>query len=32
MLAYPETQARAHAELDGVVGCFRLPTFVDYPF
>jgi len=32
MLAYPETQARAHAELDAVVGRFRLPTFADYPF
>jgi cytochrome P450 len=31
MLAYPETQARAHAELDGVVGRTRLPTFADYP-
>ena len=31
MLAYPETQARAHAELDAVVGCTRLPTFADYP-
>ncbi|KAI0255208.1 cytochrome P450 [Lactifluus subvellereus] len=31
MLAYPETQARAHAELDAVVGRNRLPTFADYP-
>ena len=31
MLAYPETQARAHAELDSVVGRARLPTFADYP-
>ena len=31
MLAYPETQARAHAELDAVIGRTRLPTFVDYP-
>jgi cytochrome P450 len=31
MLAYPETQARAHAELDAVVGRVRLPTFADYP-
>jgi cytochrome P450 len=31
MLAYPETQARAHAELDAVVGRGRLPTFADYP-
>jgi cytochrome P450 len=31
MLAYPETQSRAHAELDSVVGRERLPTFADYP-
>jgi cytochrome P450 len=31
MLAYPETQARAHAELDAVIGRTRLPTFADYP-
>ena len=31
MLAYPETQARAQAELDAVVGRARLPTFADYP-
>jgi cytochrome P450 len=31
MLAYPEMQARAHAELDAVVGRDRLPTFADYP-
>jgi cytochrome P450 len=31
MLAYPETQARAHEELDAVVGRARLPTFADYP-
>jgi len=31
MLAYPETQARAHAELDAVVGRSRLPTFADLP-
>ena len=31
MLAYPETQARAHAELDAVVGRDRLPTFADHP-
>jgi cytochrome P450 len=31
MLAYPETQARAQAELDAVVGRSRLPTFADYP-
>ena len=29
MLAYPETQACAHAELDAVVGCGHLPTFAD---
>jgi cytochrome P450 len=32
MLAYPETQARAQAELDAVVGRSRLPTFADYSF
>jgi hypothetical protein len=32
MLVYPETQARAQAELDAVVGRERLPTFADYPF
>ena len=33
MLAYPETQARAYAELDAVVGRsrLRLPTFADLP-
>ena len=31
MLAYPETQARAQAELDAVVGRARPPTFADYP-
>ena len=31
ILAYPETQARAHAELDAVIGRTRLPTFADYP-
>ena len=31
MLAYPETQARAQAELDAVVGRTRSPTFADYP-
>ena len=30
MLAYPETQAHAQAELDTVVGRARLPTFADY--
>ena len=29
MLAYPETQARAHVELDAVVGRARLLTFAD---
>ena len=31
MLAYPETQSRAQAELDAVVGRARPPTFADYP-
>jgi cytochrome P450 len=31
MVAYPETQARAHAELDAIVGRGRVPTFADYP-
>ena len=31
MLVYPETQARAQAELDAVVGRARIPTFADYP-
>ena len=31
MLAYPEMQARAHAELDAVVGRSHLPTFADLP-
>jgi cytochrome P450 len=31
MIAYPDTQARAQAELDAVVGRSRLPTFADYP-
>ncbi|KAH8984447.1 cytochrome P450 [Lactarius akahatsu] len=30
MLAYPEIQARAQAELDAVVGRTRLPNFADY--
>jgi cytochrome P450 len=30
MLTYPETQARAQAELDAVVGRARLPTFSYY--
>jgi cytochrome P450 len=32
MLAYPSAQARAHAELDEVVGRARPPTFADVPF
>ncbi|KAH9054050.1 cytochrome P450 [Lactarius deliciosus] len=31
MLAYPEVQSRAHAELDEVVGGARPPTFADLP-
>ena len=31
MLAYPETQTRAHTELDAVIGRTRFPTFADYP-
>ena len=31
VLAYPETQSRAQAELDAVVGRTRLPTFADLP-
>jgi len=31
MVAYPETQSRAHVELDAVVGRARLPNFADYP-
>ncbi|KAI0051317.1 cytochrome P450 [Auriscalpium vulgare] len=31
MLAYPETQKRAQAELDTVVGRTRMPTFADLP-
>jgi len=31
MLAYPEVQNRAHAELDEVVGSGRPPTFSDLP-
>jgi hypothetical protein len=30
ILAYPETQARAQAEIDVVVGRTRLPTFADH--
>ena len=32
MIAYPAVQARAHAELDEVVGFARSPTFADVPF
>ncbi|KAI9433722.1 cytochrome P450 [Lactarius indigo] len=32
MLVYPNVQARAHAELDEVVGRARPPTFADVPF
>ena len=32
MLVYPSVQARAHAELDEVVGRARTPTFADLPF
>ena len=32
MLAYPAVQARAHAELDEIVGRDRSPTFADVPF
>ena len=32
MLVYPAVQARAHAELDEVVGRARPPTFADVPF
>jgi cytochrome P450 len=31
MVAFPEVQHRAKAELDAVVGRARLPTFVDAP-
>lgn len=31
MLAFPEVQVRAHAELDEVVGRTRAPTFADLP-
>ena len=29
--AFPDTQKKAQAELDEVVGRHRLPTFADYP-
>ena len=31
MLAFPEVQRRAQAEIDDVVGRDRLPTFADSP-
>ena len=31
LLAHPEVQARAHAELDEVIGSARPPTFADLP-
>ena len=31
MVAFPQVQRRAQAELDAVVGCTRLPTFADAP-
>lgn len=31
MLAYPETQSRAQAEIDAIVGRARPPSFADYP-
>lgn len=31
MVAFPEVQSRAQAELDAVVGRGRLPTFADAP-
>jgi cytochrome P450 len=31
MIAFPEVQRRAHAELDTIVGRDRLPTFADAP-
>ena len=30
MVAYPETQKRAQAELDSIVGRDRVPTFSDF--
>ncbi len=30
MIVYPETEKRAQAELDAVVGRDRLPSFADY--
>jgi Cytochrome P450 len=31
MIAFPEVQRRAQAEIDAVVGRDRLPTFADAP-
>jgi cytochrome P450 len=31
MIAFPEVQCRAQAEIDAVVGRDRLPTFTDTP-
>ena len=31
MIAYPQVQSRAHAELDEVIGSARPPTFADIP-
>jgi cytochrome P450 len=31
MIAFPEAQRRAHAEIDEIVGRDRLPTFADAP-
>jgi cytochrome P450 family 619 len=30
MLAFPEVQKKAHAEIDAVVGNSRMPTWADY--
>jgi cytochrome P450 len=29
MVVYPDVQEKAHAELDALIGCDRLPTFDD---
>ena len=31
LLLYPEVMKRARDEIDGVVGCDRLPTYEDEP-
>ena len=31
MIAFPEAQRRAHAEIDEIIGRDRLPTFADAP-